>query len=292
MSPGDGIVEKIYEVCMKSIAHMTPLRDATLLCQAARLSISCVTPCFNESANLLQFLPKLKATLMQMSDDWEIIVVDDGSTDNTAEILEHWKLQYGIRVVQLSRNFGKEAALSAGLELTSSDAVITMDADLQHPTELIPSFVAHWQAGADVVYAQRDNRRDELWWKRVGTQFFYWLVNTKNRFEVPDGAGDFRLMDRKVVDALLALPERNRFMKGLYSWVGFKSIAVPYTPDKRIHGESKFSGLNLLRLSLDGLTSFTTWPLRAVSALGFLVALLALVYGSALIAVAVKLVVA
>jgi polyisoprenyl-phosphate glycosyltransferase len=157
---------------------------------------------------------------------------------------------------------------------------VTMDADLQHSPALIPSFLEHWLAGADVAYAMRENRRDESRFKRFGARCFYALVNGGDRFEVPIGAGDFRLMDRRVVDALLALPERNRFMKGLYAWVGFKAVAVPYMPEARAHGRSQFSPRRLIRLSIDGLTAFTTWPLRAVSAVGFLLALVAFMYGA------------
>jgi polyisoprenyl-phosphate glycosyltransferase len=182
-------------------------------------------------------------------------------------------------LLQLSRNFGKEAALTAGLQAAAGDVVILLDADLQHSPALIPAFIRHWQQGADVAYAVRRDRSDESGFKRLGTRWFYALVNAADRFEVPAGAGDFRLMDRRVVDALLALPERNRFMKGLYAWVGFTSVAVPYVPDARAHGRSHFSPWRLIRLSLDGLTAFTTWPLRAVSMLGFALALLAFVYG-------------
>ena len=154
-----------------------------------------------------------------------------------------------------------------------------MDADLQHPPELLHTFVEHWQRGAQVVYAVREDRSDEAAFKRVGTRWFYRLVNAAARFELPPGAGDFRLMDRPVVEALLALPERNRFMKGLYAWVGFPSVAVPYVPAARGHGQTHFGALRLIRFSLDGLTAFTTWPLRTVSALGALMAVMSMLYG-------------
>jgi polyisoprenyl-phosphate glycosyltransferase len=173
--------------------------------------------------------------------------------------------------------------LSAGLQAARGEVVVTMDADRQHSPALIPTFIEHWIAGADTVYAVRADRADEPRFKRWGTRAFYSLINTAARFEVPAGAGDFRLMDRAVVDALLALPERNRLMKGLYAWVGFKSVAVPYHPERRAHGRSRFSLPGLLRLSFDGLTAFTTWPLRAVSAAGFVLALLAFGYGGILI---------
>lgn len=243
-------------------------------------AVSVVVPCRNEAENLTQLLPILADTLDSCAQAWEIVLVDDGSTDGTEVLVTAWARQPGVRLLQLSRNFGKEAALTAGLQAATGEVVVMMDADLQHSPGLIPTFIDHWLDGADVVYALRESRSDESVFKRWGTRAFYALVNGADRFEVPAGAGDFRLMDRSVVDSLLALPERNRFMKGLYAWVGFKAVAVPYVPQARAHGRSKFSPLRLIRLSLDGLTAFTTWPLRAVSALGFTLALVAFGYGA------------
>lgn len=251
---------------------------ARLWCVPPR--ISCVVPCRNEAANLELLLPQLREVLAGLVPVWEIILVDDGSSDATAARLPAWTSQPGVRALQLSRNFGKEAALTAGLEAAEGDVVVMMDADLQHPPALIGTFLAQWRDGADVVYAVRQDRRDESALKRWGAAGFYRLLNAADRFEVPAGAGDFRLLDRRVVDALLALPERNRFMKGLYAWVGFDARPVPYLPAPRAHGRSHFSPLRLVRLSLDGLTAFTTWPLRAISALGFALALLAIGYGA------------
>jgi glycosyltransferase involved in cell wall biosynthesis len=243
-------------------------------------TLSCVIPCRNEVENLAQLLPALKACLAQCTRAWEIILVDDGSTDGTPMLISSWARQAGFRAVLLSRNFGKEAALTAGLQASAGEVVVMMDADLQHPPDLIASFVSTWLDGADVVYAVREHRHDESAFKRLGTSAFYALLNASDRFNVPAGAGDFRLLDRAVVDTLLALPERNRFMKGLYAWVGFDSVAIPYVPEERLHGKSHFSAWQLIRLSMDGLTAFTTWPLRAVSAMGFVMALLSLLYGA------------
>jgi polyisoprenyl-phosphate glycosyltransferase len=269
-----------------AVSHGPKLRcvpssdDATMAKRREAPSISCVIPCRNEAQNLARLLPLLSDMLGRCTQAWEIVLVDDGSTDDTEAVMALWARQPGFKVLQLSRNFGKEAALTAGLRASLGEVVVTMDADMQHSPALIPAFLDHWLAGADVAYAVRENRRDESRFKRFGARCFYALVNGSDRFEVPTGAGDFRLMDRSVVDALLALPERNRFMKGLYAWVGFKAVAVAYVPEARAHGHSQFSALRLVRLSLDGLTAFTTWPLRAVSAVGFLLALAAFVYGA------------
>lgn len=260
-------------------AHPTQAEPATGA-RPARPRLCCIVPAFNEAENLAVLLPQLSACLSDCSDRWQVIVVDDGSTDSTALLLARWAQRPGFSVIRLSRNFGKEAALTAGLEAASGDVVVMMDADLQHPPALIAEFVARWRQGADVVYALRQDRSAESAFKRLGTRIFYALVNAADRFRVPAGAGDFRLMDISVVHALMSLPERNRFMKGLYAWVGFEAVGVPYVPAARAHGRSHFSALRLIRLSLDGLTAFTTWPLRAVSAVGFLFAACAFLYGA------------
>ncbi len=256
-------------------------REVATKTRPVDLRLSCVVPCWNESGNLSRLIPILAAVLAQLAADWEIIVVDDGSTDDTARRLAPWWSDPArrVRLIQLSRNFGKEAALTAGMEAARGDAVILMDGDMQHPPELLPTLVSHWLRGADMVYTVREDRVDESAFKRLGTAGFYRLINAADRFEVPPGAGDFRLMDRAVVDALMALPERNRFMKGLYAWVGFDSVAVPYRPAARAEGDSRFGALRLLRLSFDGLTAFTTWPLRMVSSVGLVMALFGFVYG-------------
>jgi glycosyltransferase involved in cell wall biosynthesis len=243
-------------------------------------SISCIVPCYNEAENLERLLPILSAQLAALAPRWEIVLVDDGSTDATSARLGQWTQQPGVRALQLSRNFGKEAALSAGLAAAEGDVVAMLDSDLQHPPELLTTFVRHWRAGADMVYAVREHRESESAFKRWGVRGFYGLINGGNRFEVPPGAGDFRLMDRAVVQTLLALPERNRFMKGLYAWAGFETVAVPYLPAERTHGSSHFSRIRLIRLALGGLTAFTVWPLRAVIVLGFVLAFAAFGYGA------------
>ncbi|MDQ2778627.1 MAG: glycosyltransferase family 2 protein [Pseudomonadota bacterium] len=278
MPMGDEIANSALHLEDRARAELAPAA------RPARPRLCCVVPAYNEAENLAALLPQLSACLTDCSDDWQVIVVDDGSTDTTPLLLALWAQRPGFSAIRLSRNFGKEAALTAGLESASGDVVVMMDADLQHPPALIAEFVARWREGADVVYALRQDRSDESTFKRLGTRIFYALVNAADRFRVPAGAGDFRLMDISVVHALMALPERNRFMKGLYAWVGFDAVGVPYVPAARAHGRSHFSAWRLVRLSLDGLTAFTTWPLRAVSAVGFLLATLALLYGAFLLA--------
>ena len=248
--------------------------------RSAEPRLSCVIPCWNEAANLARLLPVLRDRLVSLTPHWEVILVDDGSSDGTAALLASWAQRPGFRVRLLSRNFGKEAALTAGLQAARGEVVVSMDADLQHPPELLDTLLARWQEGADVVYAVRSDRRDETRFKRWGTRLFYAMVNAAHRIELPPDAGDFRLMDRRVVDALLALPERNRFMKGLYAWVGFNAVAVPYTPPRRAQGASSYGLRRLFSLSLVGLTAFTTWPLRVVSVVGVLFALIGFLYGA------------
>jgi glycosyltransferase involved in cell wall biosynthesis len=245
--------------------------------------ISCIVPAFNESENLKTLLPSLAVVLATLTSVWEVIVVDDGSADTTPDLMQSWTQQPGYRYIQFSRNFGKEAALSAGLEAALGDVVICLDADLQHPPSLIPDMLAQWRTGFDTVIAVRANRKDESPLKRLGSSLLYFILGHASRLSIPQDAGDFRLMDRRVVNALIKLPERTRFMKGLYAWVGFKSASIPYQPPERLHGASHFNFMKLLHFAIDGITAFSTWPLRALSVVGALVSLLAFAYGGYLI---------
>ncbi|MGJ7530855.1 glycosyltransferase family 2 protein [Variovorax sp. GB1P17] len=239
-----------------------------------------MVPCFNEALNLQQLLPQLREMLQATRLRWEVIVVDDGSTDDTEAVVSQWCAMPGFRCISLSRNFGKEAAITAGLAAAAGDAVVLLDGDMQHSPALVRAMVDHWLAGAEVVYAVRENRHDEGRLKKLGTRLFYKLLNASNRVSVPEDAGDFRLMDRKVVDALVSLPERSRFMKGLYAWVGFRAVALPYSPAPRAQGCSSFNGRRLVKLALDGLTAFTTWPLHLMGIVGLVLALPAFSYGA------------
>ncbi|HLU18506.1 MAG TPA: glycosyltransferase family 2 protein [Pusillimonas sp.] len=243
-------------------------------------TISCVVPCLNEAENLGVLIPGLIAAVSSLASAYEIIVVDDGSTDSTPDVLDALARQHPqVVYIQLSRNFGKEAALSAGLEAARGQVVVTLDADLQHPPALIAPMLERWRQGIDMVYAVRATREDESVFKRVGTKCFYRLMRTSGGITVPENAGDFRLMDRKVVDALLLLPERNRFMKGLFAWVGFKTEPFTYTPPQRLYGATSFKPFKLFHFALDGLTAFTTWPLRLLSMCGIVLSLLSFAYG-------------
>ncbi len=244
-------------------------------------SFSCVMPAFNEARNLVTTVPHILKTLAQLSDRVELIVVDDGSRDDTAQVMQtlcaaHREVVY----IDLSRNFGKEPALTAGIDAARGDVVVLMDADGQHPVALLPEMLQKWRDGADVVYAVRQSRDDQSGLQVSLTGLFYKLINFGNRVKIPANAGDFRLMDRKVVDALKRLPERNRFMKGLYAWVGFNSTAIDYQPLPRADGKSHFGLRGALSLALTGMLAFSIAPLRALALVGLMLATLALGYGS------------
>jgi len=247
--------------------------------RSPRPAISCVMPAYDEAENLPVVLPDVTAQLAELTDRWELIVVDDGSRDATPQAMVPWLRQAGVRYVRLSRNFGKEAALTAGIDRAEGDVVLLMDADGQHPATLLPRMLDAWQKGADMVCAARASRADESWSKRIGTWLFYRLVNANPSVQIPVDAGDFRLMDRRVVDALKALPARNRFMKGLYAWVGFRTEIIDYLPAERLAGQSSFSMRSLMRLAFTGVTAFTNLPLRLWSALGAVIAFGAIGFG-------------
>ena len=241
--------------------------------------VSCVLPAFNEAANLPALLERLTRLLAELTPRWEVLVVDDGSTDATPAAMLDWLKRPGVRYLRLSRNFGKEAALTAGIDRAQGDVVVLMDADGQHPPELIGSMLQAWREGIDMVCTARDSRADESFVKRLGTRLFYRLVNASSAVPIPPDVGDFRLMDRRVVEALKSLPERNRFMKGLYAWVGFSTRVIAYMPQPRAVGSSRFSLRGLTSLGLTGITAFSNTPLRICSAVGAASALFALGFG-------------
>lgn len=246
--------------------------------------LSVVLPMHDEAANLDALFGALEPVLARIGLDYEIVCVDDGSRDDTyARLRRHRDRNRRIKLVRFSRNFGKEAALTAGLRHAAGRAVVLMDSDLQHPPDLIETFVREWRAGGQMIYARRESRSTDGPVRRLLTGLYYRLYHALSETDLPPDAGDFRLLDRAVVDAVNALPERQRFMKGLMSWVGFRQIAVPYTPAERHAGASKFSFIRLLRLAMDGLASFSTLPLRIWSWVGLAVAVPAMIYGSFII---------
>ncbi len=238
-------------------------------------------PAFNEEGNLANFVPQVLATLNALSPQVELIVVDDGSRDTTVQVARALCASHPeLVLLQLSRNFGKEAALTAGLAAARGDVVFLLDADGQHPVSLLPEMMKKWKQGADVVYAVRKTRADQSGLHGGLAELFYKLVNFGNRVQIPPHAGDFRLMDRKVVAALNALPERNRFMKGLYAWVGFNAAAIDYEPLPRTQGQSSFGLRGAFALAFTGILAFSIAPLRLLALCGLLLALAAIGYGS------------
>jgi glycosyltransferase involved in cell wall biosynthesis len=243
--------------------------------------LSVVVPVKNEEDGILPFVQRVGAILDGIARDsgWEILFVDDGSTDATlAAIVAANQRDPRVRALSLSRNFGKEAALSAGLDHARGDAVIPMDVDMQDPPEVLPEMVASWREGHEMVFGVRRCRSSDGWAKRVTASLYYRAHNAVSSDKIPENAGDFRLMDRKVVDVIRAMPERNRFMKGLFAWAGFRQAAVEYDRAERETGKTKFNYWKLWTLALDGITSASTVPLRIWSYVGALVALFALGY--------------
>jgi len=240
--------------------------------------VSCVVPAYNEADNIGMTITAIAEEMIQLRRDFEIIVVDDGSRDATVAEAREMIGRYPVRVICLSRNFGKENAITAGMKAARGKACIMIDADLQEPISYLKEFLQYWDAGMEMVYGVRLHREDESYLKRKGANAFYWLLGKTTSVSIPPNARDFRLMDRKVVDAILSLPERNRFMKGLYSWVGFKSQAVPVIIDQRRSGKSKFNYKRLFDLALTGLTSFSDWPLRVWTGIGVLISMLSICY--------------
>lgn len=243
-----------------------------------KVFISCVVPVFNEEDVVEAFLKHLKQVLSEYADRFEIIVVDDGSSDNTILKILNFPKDYRVKLLGLSRNFGKEVALTAGIEHCQGDVVILLDADFQHPISMLPTFLKHWAEGYDMVYGERLDRESESYLKRNFAHLFYWVMQKIAKVDIPNNAGDFRLMDRKILEALKQFPERTRFMKGLYAWVGFKKIGVPFEIKDRAAGSSSWRFAKLVELAVTGITSFSDVPLRVWGFIGFVISLLSLVY--------------
>ncbi len=241
--------------------------------------LTIIVPMFNEEAVLPELHRRLQQAMVDCDVDWELLLVDDGSEDESWALAQQLYEQHdNVCALKLSRNFGKEIAMSAGLEAARGDAVVIIDADLQDPPELIPTFVQHWRDGYDVVFGQRTERDGESWLKKVTAHGFYRIINRLSSTPIPKDTGDFRLLSRRAVDALNKLPERHRFMKGLFAWVGYRQVAVPYHRHGRFAGRSKFNYWRLFNFALEGITSFSTAPLRLATLLGLATALLSLAY--------------
>jgi glycosyltransferase involved in cell wall biosynthesis len=240
--------------------------------------LSIVVPMHNEAEVLGVFFERIEAALATLGVGYEIICIDDGSRDATLSgLVERARRDAAVKVIALARNFGKEAALTAGIEAARGDMVVPIDADLQDPPELIAEFISKWEQGYDVVYGSRADRSSDTALKRTTAQLFYRIFNRVSDLDIPESAGDFRLMDREVVEALKRLPERNRFMKGLFAWVGFRQVGVPYARPERAAGTTSWGYLRLVRFAIDGITSFSTAPLRVWSVLGLIAAVFAVI---------------
>ena len=248
------------------------------------VELSVVVPLYNEEANIDYLMERLLSVFDTLHTTYEIICINDGSRDNTLKLLvECHNRNPAIKVVNLSRNFGKEIALTAGIDHANGAAIIPIDADLQDPPELIAQLVAKWREGYDVVYATRRSRLGESWLKRFTANSFYKTITKMSPVHIPPNTGDFRLLDRRVVEAIKQLPERTRFMKGLFAWVGYKQTSILFDREPRFGGKTTWNYWKLWNFALDGITSFSLFPLKIWSYIGLVVSLISLLYASFLI---------
>lgn len=247
--------------------------------------ISLIVPCFNEQDSIRFFVEKVEEIFLQLPNySYEIVFINDGSKDRTKEvILDLSNINKKIKLVDLARNFGKEIALAAGLDYCNGDAVIPMDVDMQDPPEVIIDFINKWEEGYDVVYGIREERVGDSFLKKLTAFLFYRVINLLSDTKIPKDTGDFRLMDKKVVEVLKQMKERHRFMKGIFAWVGFNQIGIPYIRKPRVSGQSKFNLIKLSTLALEGITSFSVRPLKLASFFGFFTSVIAFIYGSYII---------
>ncbi len=249
-----------------------------------QVELSIVIPIYNEEENLNHLFERLESVLDRLQMNYEIICINDGSKDNSLMgLIQHHSRNSAIKVINLSRNFGKETALTAGLDYANGHAVIPIDADLQDPPELIEDLVTKWREGYDVVYGTRRSRKEEGWLKQVTANSFYRVIGGMSPVSIPPNTGDFRLLDRRVVDVLKQMPERNRFMKGLFAWVGYKQTAVFYDRPQRYKGKTTWNYWKLWNFALEGITSFSFLPLKVWSYIGLSFAGCSFLYGTFLI---------
>jgi len=251
--------------------------------------ISIIIPCFNEQESIPEIYSQLTSVMQQTGDEYEIIFVDDGSTDNTlAKLINLRTNDNKVKILEFSRNFGHQAAICAGLDYAQGDAVIMMDADLQHPPVLISQLIQKWKEGYEIVHTIRNDFPDTSLFKEITSKAFYKLINVLAKINIPENSADFRLLDKKVVGHIRALKEKAKFFRGLVTWVGFKQYALHYDPSPRYAGESKYSLWKMLKLALDGITSFSAFPLHISTIIGILISFFSFVY--AVYAIYIKLV--
>ncbi|MDJ0577419.1 MAG: glycosyltransferase family 2 protein [Xenococcaceae cyanobacterium MO_234.B1] len=248
------------------------------------IEISVVVPLYNEEENIDYLFTRLLSVLDKLETSYEVVCINDGSRDNTLkQLIEYHHQNPNIKVINLSRNFGKEIALTAGIDYARGEAVIPIDADLQDPPELIEELVAKWRQGYDIVYATRRSRQGETWLKRFTADAFYKTIGKMTKISIPANTGDFRLLDRKVVEALKQIPERTRFMKGLFAWVGYKQTSVMFDREPRAAGTTTWNYWKLWNFAIDGITSFSFVPLKIWSYIGLFISFLSLLYASFLV---------
>ncbi|AAO90122.1 glycosyltransferase family 2 protein [Coxiella burnetii] len=258
---------------------MTNTNDRINCLAQKKLFISCIVPLHNEQGNVLRFFPALRNEIAQYTDQFEIIAIDDGSTDQTRIALSQlYQTIPELKTIFLSRRFGKEKAISAGIDYVKGDVTLIIDGDFQHPFSTIKEFLRRWAEGYDMVYGIRHDRKQEGWFKKTCTGLFYKFTQFFTEVPIPKNAGDFRLLDKRVVEALRACPENNRFMKGLYAWVGFDSVGVEFEVQARQAGKTSWSFKRLFSLALHGIFSFSDVPLRFWSLLGFTISSISFIY--------------
>lgn len=249
-----------------------------------QIAISIVCPFFNEENMVDLFMKEITAVVNELNKPFEVVCVNDGSTDNTLAKLLQAKEDYpNMKIINFSRNFGKEAALTAGLDYAKGEMIIPIDADLQDPPELIKDFISYREKGYDVVVAKRVDRSNDSIAKKITAQLFYKFHNKISQTKIPDNVGDYRLITRRVLNAVQKLPENQRFMKGIFAWVGFRTATVEYKRDNRKAGKTSFNGWKLWNFALDGITSFSNIPLRIWLYIGTFISFLTFLYGSFII---------
>jgi glycosyltransferase involved in cell wall biosynthesis len=259
---------------------LSPMASSVPRADDGRFSLSVVVPVYNEAAVLPEFHRRLGAVMESLSPRVEIIYVDDGSRDGSGELLAKLHAEDArVAVIELSRNFGKEIAMTAGLDHAEGDAVIVIDSDLQDPPELISEMIRAWQEGADVVLMRRARRAQESWFKKATANAFYRVIGRLSDIDIPENVGDFRLMSRRAVVAFRRIPERSRFLKGIFAWIGYPSRELVYDRDGRFAGETKWNYWKLWNFALEGITSFSAAPLKIASYVGFVTALIAFGFG-------------